>query len=72
MKAPEAIRFMIAQSGKTAVQASKEMERSPSFITSTLTKRTSPRVETFALMCDVFGYELQIVDKTTGDVINID
>ncbi len=72
MKADNTIRFMMAQSGIPAAQASAMLGRANSFISTTINRGTSPRVDTFAKICEVFGYELQVVDKRTGDVISID
>ncbi len=72
MNADNTIRFMMAQSGIPAAQASVRLGRSNSFISSTINRGTTPRVDTFAKICDVFGYDLQVVDRATGDVIDVD
>ncbi len=72
MKPTDIIRFMSAQSGISISQAAISMGRARSFISTTVNRGTSPRVDTFAHICDVFGYKLQVVNKATGDVIEID
>ncbi len=72
MKPNDIIRFMSAQSGMSVSEASRRMGRVRSFISTVINRGSSPRIDTFASICKVFGYKVQVVDMTTGDVIDVD
>ncbi len=72
MNPTDIIRHMIKETGKTAVQASADMDRGTTFITSTLNRRSSPRIDTFASICEVFGYKVKVINPSTGDIVEVD
>ena len=58
MNAREAVPHMVAKSGKTAKAISLEMGLTKNFITNTTARKSAPRLDTFAHIAKVCGYEL--------------
>ena len=60
MKATEALRRMVRNSGKTALQISKEIGRKPNYVSSLLHRGSTPTVETFASIAAACGAKLRL------------
>lgn len=58
MHARDAVRWLVADSGKTARSVSYEMGRTANFVTNTIQRSSAPRLDTFAHLAEVCGYEL--------------
>lgn len=67
MDANEAMRLIIESSGKSGRQVAREIGRSESFISSTLSQGVCPRADTLARVAHACGYELVLVPKPEGD-----
>lgn len=70
MKTSEAIRHMIDESGISCRSLSASIGRSPTFVSTTLAKDSTPRADTLAAMADAMGYELVL--RGRGEEIRID
>lgn len=70
MKPNEAIRHMIDETGMTCRSLSALIGRSPTFVSTTLSKGSTPRADTLAAMADAMGYELVL--RGAGEEIRID
>ncbi len=58
MGAGDAIRKMMEVSGMTAVDLSRAIGRSDTYVSTTLSKGSVPRVDTLAAMAEAMGFEL--------------
>ena len=58
MGAGDAIRKMMESSGMTAVDLSRAIGRSDTYVSTTLSKGSSPRVDTLAAMAEARGFDL--------------
>ena len=66
MNASEAMRHMIAASGKSGRQVSREIGRSDTFISASLAQGTCPRVDTLAKIAHACGYRIVAVPLSEG------
>ena len=70
MKATDALRKVVRESDKSAIQISCEIGRRPNYVSSLLHSGCVPSCETFASIVNACGAELQVV---VGDeVITLD
>ena len=58
MDTTDVMRLMVAASGKSAIALSRELGRGDTFLTSTMTRRSRPRVDTFVAFARACGYEV--------------
>lgn len=72
MRLWEAIRAMIAESGKNAVAVSTEMGRSRNYIGSSANRNQNMGTETLAEICDACGYDLVIRNTSSGAEFVVD
>lgn len=70
MDARMAVSHVVAQSGKTAKDVSLEMGLTSNFITNTKARKSAPRLDTFAHIAKVCGYE--VVIRGYGEEIAIE
>ena len=67
MNPSEAMRHMIETSGKSGRQVAREIGRSDTFISASLAQGVCPRMDTFARVAHVCGYEVIVVPTGTVD-----
>lgn len=67
MNPSEAMRRMIETSGKSGRQVAREIGRSDTFISASLAQGVCPRMDTFARVAHVCGYEVIVVPTGTAD-----
>ena len=72
MQAQEAFRYALDNSGKSQRQISRDLGKVDTFISSMLSGGRTPGLQLMANVADVCGYDLLLVDRTTGDTIKID
>lgn len=72
MQTFEAIRAMLGASGKSQRGVSIELGRTHNWLNSTLGIAQDTKAGTLAAIAKVCGYELQLVNRDTGDVLTID
>lgn len=72
MDATSAIRQMLATSGLSARAASTALGREISFLPTIFKRNSSPRVDTFAAIADVCGYDLILMPRDGAGFIVID
>ena len=70
MDARMAVTHVVAQSGKTAKDVSLEMGLTSNFITNTKARKSAPRLDTFAHIAKICGYE--VVIRGHGEEITIE
>jgi hypothetical protein len=70
MNAREAVPHMVAKSGKTAKAVSLEMGLTKNFITNTTARKSAPRLDTFARIAAVCGYE--VILRGNGEEVAIE
>lgn len=61
MDTQDAIRHMLAGSGLSGYEASRQMGRSPSYISATLGRRSDPTASVLAEIAGACGYSLELV-----------
>lgn len=61
MNGQDALKAAIAASGKTAYSLSKDVGRSPSYVSQMLRQASKPTGETLALIGNACGYRLALV-----------
>ena len=68
MNANDAIRTMIAHSGKSGRQIARDMGRSPTFVSATLAQGNAPRMDTFSRIAQACGYRVVVMptDNESG------
>ena len=66
MKATKAIRTMIERSGLTAIEVSQQMGRKENYISSLLSRGSSPTAETLASIAEACGWKLCLVSSETS------
>lgn len=64
MKATEALRKMVRESGKSAIAISREIGRGPNYVSSLLSSGSVPSVETFASIARACDCELRLTTPT--------
>jgi IS30 family transposase len=69
MDPTEALKRMVALSGKSNREISRDLGRAESFVSATLARGARPRIDTYARMAEVCGYELVLRSKE--DVISL-
>lgn len=67
MQVGEVIRGMLGERGASERATSLELGRSPYYLHSVGAPTRSPALGTVADVADVLGYDLAIVDRTTGE-----
>jgi len=60
MDAKDTLRHVVSHSGKSAKQVSLEMGLSQNFVTNTIQRGSTPRLDTFARIAAACGYEVVI------------
>ncbi|MBR3159227.1 MAG: hypothetical protein IKF14_09020 [Atopobiaceae bacterium] len=70
MKAKDAVSEVVALSGKSAITVSREMGRADTFISMTISRKSVPKLDTFAELAAVCGYELVLMGN--GEQITIE
>ena len=63
MKTTEALRLIVRNSEKSAIQISREIGRRPNYVSSLLHSGSVPSCETFATIAEACGATLQVVTK---------
>lgn len=71
MKPTDAIREMVAGSGKNATVVSQDMGRSGEYIRSTLANSRHPSMSVLNAVAKACGYDAELVNEKTGEVIRI-
>lgn len=72
LSARQALNFVVSHSGKPKEVISTEMGRTKGFISATTSRGTVPKVDTFAIVADVCGYDLMLKRRDDGRTIIID
>lgn len=72
MDATSAIRQMLAAGGLSARAASVSMGKNIRYVSDILLKDTTPKVDTFAAIADVCGYDLILMPRDGAGFIVID
>jgi DNA-binding phage protein len=70
MDARSAVAHVVSKSGKTARAVSIEMGLTKNFITNTVARRSAPRLDTFARIAKVCGYE--VVLRSSEEEVTIE
>lgn len=63
MDAADILRHMVAKSGKSYRQIAREIGRSDSFVSATIAQGSRPRMDTFASIAEVCGYQVVLKSK---------
>lgn len=71
MQSRDAIRELKARSGKSGVQISEELGKSPNWLGATISRGSDPQAGTLAAIAAVCGYRLALIGRD-GDRIDID
>ena len=72
MDTTQAIRQIINASGKSIRQAAGDMGKSPTYLSSFLTRGSIPKADTLATLANVCEYDLCLISRETGETIRID
>ena len=64
MNSRDAIRKMMEVSGTSAAELSRRLGKSDTYVSTTLSKGSSPRAENLAAMAEAMGFELVLKRKT--------
>lgn len=72
MKAENAIREVVGDSGKSMYRVSLDMGRSRLYIGRAVSGGQIPTIRTMAEICDATGHDLLVRNRTTGREIIID
>lgn len=67
MQVNEVIRSMLDARGASARGTSLDLGRAPSYMQTVASPKRVPSIATVADVADVLGYDLAIVDRTTGE-----
>jgi hypothetical protein len=70
MRAEEAVAHVVTHSGKTGADVSREMGRVSTFVATTIGRGTIPKLDTFARIAGVCGYE--VVLKGHGEEVVVE
>lgn len=68
MKATDALRLMVRSSGKTALEISARIGRKPNYVSSLLSRGSTPTVETFASIAEACGGQL-LLSLPSQDIV---
>lgn len=68
----EAIQNMIICSGKSKYSLSHDLGKSHAYIGVLLNKRTIPQVNTMIAIADKCDFDLQVVNRKTGEIIKLE
>ena len=63
------IREMMKESGISAAALSRALGKSNTFVATTLSKRSTPRMDTFVLMAEAMGYEVVVRKKKKAEIV---
>lgn len=58
MQAKDAVAELVALSGKSAITVSREMGRADAYISMTISRKSIPKLDTFAEIAAACGYEV--------------
>lgn len=72
MQAQEAFRYVLDNSGKSQRQISRDLGKVDTFISSMLSGGRTPGLQLMANVSDVCGYDLVLVNRSTGETIKLD
>ena len=72
MKAENAIKEVVGDSGKSMYRVSLDMGRSKLYIARAVNVNQTPTIRTMAEICDATGHDLLVRNRTTGREIVID
>ena len=72
MQAKEAFRYVLDHSSKSQRQVSRELNRVDTFISSMLANERVPGLQAMANIASVCGFDLVLVNRSTGETIPID
>lgn len=70
MQARDAVAELVAMSGKSAIEVSREMGRADTYVSMTISRKSVPRLDTFAELAAACGYE--VVLRGSGGEIAIE
>ena len=70
MDAKELIQMMMEDSGIGSNELSRAMGKSNGFISATLSKNSTPRLDTFAKMADIMGFEV-VIKKKNEEIVYV-
>lgn len=68
MEAREIIQWMMSESGMSGVALSHAIGRSPNYMSATLSKGSTPQIDTFAKIAHAMGYEV-VIRKKSEEVV---
>lgn len=71
MKPNEVMRALVDTYGDGQRALSRKLGHTPGWFSSTLTRRSVPRLDTVAAVADTCGYELVIREKNGGAVLGV-
>lgn len=72
MTTVEAIRALVARSGKSARAISSQIGKSPNWLSATLGIVSDTKAGTLAQIANACGFDLVLVDREHGETITID
>lgn len=64
MESIEAIKYMINKRGSSARAVSIRLDRAPTFLGSSFSHGSTPRIDTMANIAEILGYKLVLKDNT--------
>ena len=72
MKALDAVRLMLAQSGLTAYKLARLLKYDPSYISGMLRRGSVPSADLLARIAAACDYDLRLVPRGGGESIDLD
>jgi len=72
MQADKVLKTILEKEGITTIQASRKMGRSDGYLSATIAKKASPRVDIMADICDALDYDLLVRSREDGFELYID
>ena len=72
MDSREALRYVLSRSNKPKTTVSQELGKSAGYINTYVSMGKVPGLDTMASIANVCGYDLVLVDRSTGETIKID
>lgn len=64
MKAKDALSEIVAVSGKSPITVSREMGRADTFVSATISRGSVPKLDTFAEIAAICGFEVVLRNPT--------
>lgn len=72
MNAKEVFRHVVDNSGLSRAGLARSMGRTTSYFTNVLSRGSVPKLDTFAEIADVSGYDLLVRHRQSGEEILVD